>query len=104
MALRHNYLPSLHVALAFTGAATLSREKPSMSAPLYLWASLIALSTLTTHEHHLADILAGMALAAGTYRWVYLPLSRRQPQAQPAGGSVTINSEETLASHPKSAR
>jgi membrane-associated phospholipid phosphatase len=67
MALQHNYFPSLHVALAFTAAGLLD------GVWMFVWATLIALSTLTTHQHYLVDVFGGMALAwAGTrvYRWL----------------------------------
>lgn len=70
LALRHNYFPSLHVALAFTGAATMgARWGRGPSLVLYVWASLIALSTLTTHQHHLIDVVGGFC-------WLWQPIAR----------------------------
>lgn len=70
VALRHNYFPSLHVALAWTGALTIG-------GPLMLvWASLITLSTLTVHQHHLVDLVGGFALALAGYHFIYRRLTR----------------------------
>jgi membrane-associated phospholipid phosphatase len=73
VALRHNYFPSLHVALAWTGAFTIG-------GPLMvLWATLISLSTLTVHQHHLVDVAGGFALAWAGYRFVYRRLACAAP-------------------------
>lgn len=69
VALRHNYFPSLHVALAWTGAFTIG-------GPLMVvWAALISLSTLTVHQHHLIDVAGGFALAWAGYHFIYRRLS-----------------------------
>ena len=71
--LERNFLPSLHTAFACTAALAARR-------PLFaVWALLITLSTLLTHEHHLADVLAGMALAYAAWRWVS-PWALQPPQ------------------------
>lgn len=70
VALRHNYFPSLHVALAWTAVLTIG------GWGLALWAALITLSTLTTHQHHLVDIVGGVALALAGYHFIYRRLTR----------------------------
>ena len=70
LALRHNYLPSLHVCLATTIAMAVSRRQGTQIY-LYLWAAAVAVSTLLVHQHHLADVLAGGLLAYASMRWGY---------------------------------
>lgn len=58
-------LPSLHVALALVAALSV-RGRPHATA-LTLWCLLIAISTLTTKQHYLWDVLAGAVLGAITW-------------------------------------
>jgi len=78
----HNCLPSLHVSTAFLAAfAFLDEQKGKF--PWFLgWATAIAITTLTTKQHYLADVLAAVALAIVLYlifhRWVpYAPYGRQ---------------------------
>lgn len=62
---RHNLVPSLHVALSLLTCRLLWRPAgPGLRAALALWWPLLVLSTLLTHQHHLADVLTGAALGA----------------------------------------
>lgn len=71
-ALPYNLLPSLHVAFALTTAAALSRFGGlRWKAALWSWSVLIAASTLLTHQHHVADALAGALLSFVVMRAVY---------------------------------
>jgi hypothetical protein len=61
---RHNLLPSLHVALALiTVLAAWPRTAPPWRGVLAGWFVLLVASVLLTHQHHVADVLAGVALA-----------------------------------------
>jgi membrane-associated phospholipid phosphatase len=72
LSLTYNYLPSLHVAFAFSAAMAFGRRCGALGHGLFLiWAGLIAASTVLTHQHHLADVAAGIALAVAMHR-VYL--------------------------------
>ena len=58
-----NCLPSLHVSLAFLGAAGFWPERPRLAGACLAWAALITVSTLTTKQHYVVDVLAGLAVA-----------------------------------------
>lgn len=57
MNLSHNNFPSLHVAFAVSAAWAYRR------VGWWLWAAAVALSTWLMWEHHLVDIVGGIALA-----------------------------------------
>lgn len=59
-----NCFPSLHVALAWLAALAVAAEHRWCRVPVFLWAGLISLSTITTKQHYCADVLGGLALAA----------------------------------------
>lgn len=65
----YNLLPSLHVALGLlTLAALWPRVGAAARAWLALWGALLLPSVLLTHQHHVPDVLAGIALAAAVAR------------------------------------
>ncbi|MBI3300448.1 MAG: phosphatase PAP2 family protein [Elusimicrobia bacterium] len=67
--LNHNLLPSLHVAFALTCAAAYAKKRgPLGKTLLKFWAWLVCAATLFTHQHHVADVVAGAALAWGVNR------------------------------------
>jgi membrane-associated phospholipid phosphatase len=67
--LRYNLLPSLHVALSVTCVAAYAERASGIGkAILWTWASAIAVSTLLTHFHHVADVVTGFALGLIGYR------------------------------------
>jgi len=67
-----NYWPSLHVAYAFTAALVIGRRAgPLPGAVGFAWAGAIAASTMLLHQHYLADVVAGIALAWLTMWGVY---------------------------------
>lgn len=58
--LEHNYLPSLHVGMAVVCAYAYGRQLSRRVAGfIWAWAAAVALSTLLTHQHYLADVVAG---------------------------------------------
>ena len=62
--LTYNLLPSLHVAFAVVCVAFFSPHAPRpVKALLWLWAALIAASTVLIHQHHVLDVVAGWLLA-----------------------------------------
>jgi membrane-associated phospholipid phosphatase len=82
--LTYNLLPSLHVAFAVICVAIFSPRAPRpVRAALWLWALLIAASTVLTHQHHVLDAVTGWLLALACVRWVFRPALRGLP-ARPA--------------------
>jgi hypothetical protein len=63
MNLTYNDCPSLHVAYGVMGAEVFRRKQPRRGWLFHLWALAIAISAWLTYQHHLADIVAGYALA-----------------------------------------
>ena len=58
-----NCLPSLHVALAWLAATGVFKERRWPGLLFCVWAGLISASTLTTGQHYLIDVAAGVGLA-----------------------------------------
>lgn len=68
---RHNLLPSLHVALAGLTVCTASRGLGRAARwLLWAWYAMLVASVLVTHQHHVADVIAGLVLAAVVQRTV----------------------------------
>ena len=83
--LTYNLLPSLHVAFAVICVAIFSPRAPRPArAALWLWAALIAASTVLIHQHHVLDALTGAALGLVAVRTVY-----RRLLARPGGLSTS---------------
>lgn len=69
--LTYNLLPSLHVTFAVICVALFSPRAPRpVQILLWLWAFLIAASTVLTHQHHVLDAVTGWLLALACVRWV----------------------------------
>ncbi len=58
-----NVFPSLHVAHTSMLAFLLLRDRPRLGRVALVMATLLALSTLTTKQHFIADVLSGYTLA-----------------------------------------
>jgi membrane-associated phospholipid phosphatase len=61
-----NVFPSLHVAHTTALTLILRRERPRLGAVGLVMAALLAVSTLTTKQHFLADVAAGLIMGVGT--------------------------------------
>lgn len=59
----YNCFPSLHVAHSFVSALVCRRVHRRLGAIALVVAGLVALSTLFTRQHYLADVAGGIALA-----------------------------------------
>ena len=58
-----NVFPSLHVAHTSLLSLLLVKDRPRLGALALVMAAMLALSTLTTKQHFIADVVAGYALA-----------------------------------------
>jgi len=72
-----NVFPSLHVAHTTMLALLLIKDRPRLGLVTLIMATMLALSTLTTKQHFLADVVSGYALAFFG-RWLAL---RKLPTA-----------------------
>jgi membrane-associated phospholipid phosphatase len=72
IALTHNWLPSLHVALAVVCVAVYAGRAGWIGRKiLWAWSLLIGVSTLLLNQHYLIDVVAGYALALAGVHWGY---------------------------------
>jgi membrane-associated phospholipid phosphatase len=81
-----NVFPSLHVAHTSSLALILFAENRRLGRVVIVMAILLALSTLTTKQHFIADVLSGFALAALS-RIVVLRGVDRAPRAETAAAA-----------------
>jgi membrane-associated phospholipid phosphatase len=78
--LTYNLLPSLHVAFAVICVAIFSPRAPRpVKTLLWLWAALIAVSTVLIHQHHVLDVVTGWLLAVVCVRAVFRRAVRSLP-------------------------
>lgn len=62
-----NCFPSFHVASVYLACFLLSSEVRWKFRFFLVWATAIAVSTLTTKQHYFADVVSGFALAVVLY-------------------------------------
>ena len=66
----YNTLPSLHVCYSAAIAAFVCRASgPWVRGIVLFWLLLIVCSTILTHQHHVLDVLAGLALPFSVSRF-----------------------------------
>ena len=76
MNLTYNLLPSLHVAFAVICVAIFSTRAPvAGKVLLWIWAAMVAASTVLIHQHHLLDVATGWLLALVCVNSVFRPLA-----------------------------
>lgn len=80
--------PSWHVILAVLAALAL-RPMKWVGPFACVWAGLIVLSTLTTGWHYLADVVAGFAVALGSYTFSARWLRPRLVPARASGAGTS---------------
>ena len=81
--LPYNQSPSLHIALSIIVGAFYWTRFPKIRLPILLWQSLIALSVLTTYQHHFIDVPTG-ALLGWLVLWA-IPKHGVSPFRRPFG-------------------
>ena len=78
---RYNLMPSLHVALSgITFLVLLPWVGRAARLALGLWWLALMASALLTHQHHVADVLAGLLLALAVHRILPTPASGTSPE------------------------
>ena len=63
----YNCFPSIHVAHSFVSALTCHRVHRGLGIVATICASLVAVSTLYSKQHYIADVIAGIALALAAF-------------------------------------
>jgi membrane-associated phospholipid phosphatase len=71
-------LPSMHVAGSYLAALSLWRRSGLLFTLWTLWATAVAVSTLTAKQHYAIDVFTGLAMAV-TFWLLFFVLSRRHP-------------------------
>lgn len=63
-------LPSLHISSCYLSAFIFLEEQKEKFWFFFLWATTIGISTLTTKQHYLIDVIAGLLMAYIFY-WLF---------------------------------
>jgi len=68
----HNLAPSLHVVFStiIIGAIVDALESRAMRGVFLAWLALLCASTVLVHQHHVIDVVSGLAVAALFRRWI----------------------------------
>ena len=90
--LPYNQAPSLHIALSIIVGAFYWTRFPKIRLPILLWQSLIALSVLTTYQHHFIDVPTG-ALLGWLVLWA-IPQHGVSPFRRPFGTQGRLKTSE----------
>lgn len=73
-----NCFPSQHVSLCFVMAMTFLGYKKKIGVLFLIWAVLISLSTMTTKQHYIWDVVGGLTVALIIYTSVFRRKKRPQ--------------------------
>jgi membrane-associated phospholipid phosphatase len=65
-----NCCPSLHVSSVYLSSFVFLEEQKKKFPFFFIWGTLIALSTLTTKQHYLVDVISGLVMALLFY-WTF---------------------------------
>ena len=78
-----NVFPSLHVAHTFMISFLISLDRPRLGRILVWMSVALAISTLTTKQHFIADVAAGLAMAFIARVWAQRQVARVAPASLP---------------------
>jgi membrane-associated phospholipid phosphatase len=76
-----NCCPSLHVSSCYLSSFIFLDEQRGKFPFFFIWATLIALSTLTTKQHYVIDLVTGLLLALICYWFFHRYVDYRRPKA-----------------------
>ncbi len=65
-----NCCPSLHVSSVYLSVFIFLDDQKKKFPFFFIWGSAIAVSTLTTKQHYLIDVVSGLGMALITY-WIF---------------------------------
>jgi membrane-associated phospholipid phosphatase len=65
-----NCCPSLHVSSVYLCSFNFLKEQREKFRWFLGWATAVAISTLTTKQHYLIDVVTGLAIALASY-WIF---------------------------------
>ena len=74
-----NCLPSLHVSSCYLTSFIFLDESKKKFRFYFIWASMVALSTLTTKQHYLIDVITGLGMAYAFYWFFHKKIKYYQP-------------------------
>jgi len=74
----NNCLPSLHVSSCYLSAFIFLDEQREKFWFFFLWATAVAVTTITTKQHYFIDVAAGLAMAGIFYTIFHRFVSYRQ--------------------------
>ncbi len=74
-----NCCPSLHVSSVYLSSFLFLKEQPKKFPLFFTWGTAIALSTLTTKQHYLIDVIAGILMAVMTYWFFHRIVTYKSP-------------------------
>jgi membrane-associated phospholipid phosphatase len=81
MAMTHNWLPSLHVAMPVACICVYASHAETFGKTLlWSWSAIIAAATILLHQHYLLDVVTGYALGVAGVRWSFI--------SAPSAGSI----------------
>ena len=75
-----NCCPSLHVSSVFLCGFLFLDEQRKKLPFFMLWATLIGLSTLTTKQHYIVDVVTGLLMAL-LFHWIFYRKIRYRPSS-----------------------
>jgi membrane-associated phospholipid phosphatase len=76
-----NCCPSLHVSSVYLTSFLYLDEQRGKFPFFFGWGTLIALSTLTTKQHYLIDVVAGLMMAIVVW-WIFYRVMSYRPAAE----------------------